>query len=237
MKVGFIVNIHISAMRPVDCLKEYLESLEQHINHDYHVYIIDNGSDKQYNLDDCTIKDRITYEYIEDQWKGGITGAWNTGTKLAIEDGCKILFGYNDDLIWNDTVNNFISYMKETYDDDKIFGPVSNNGGNSQTYDNVQDWIRPIHQLHGFLWCFTDKLYHKVKNDNGDFLHVINNTTDGKWGGQEDIIASYKRVYNIEHIVYGPWWIYHKRFHLWKEAREFDNGNEHHVKQYKGKIK
>ena len=237
MKVGFIANIHISAMRPMDCLPEYLESLEKHVNHEYHVYVIDNGSDKQYDFSKCNIKDKITYHYVEDQWKTGVTGAWNLGTKLAIEDGCKILIGYADDLIWNDTVNKFISHIKENYNDDTVYGPISNHGGNSQTFANAQDWIRSSNELHGFLWGFTDKLYHKVKQDNGDFLDMTTSGLDGKWGGQEIILASYKSRYGIKFIIYGPAWIYHKKFTAWKEAREYEKGTEYHVEQYKGKIK
>ena len=237
MKVGFIVNIHISVMRPIDCLKEYLQSIAKCVNHDYHIYVIDNGSDTKYNFNDIDIKDNITYKYIENQWEGGITGAWNIVTKMAIDDNCKILLGYNDDLIWNDSINTMITYMKKEYSDNIIYGPVSNNGGNVQTYSAAQKWIRPTSKLHGFLWCFTDKLYHKVKNEKGDFLDASIISEDGKWGGQEDILEQYVGLYNIKHMIYGPCWIHHKKFHLWKEAREYDRGTVYHINQYKGKVK
>jgi len=237
MKVGFVVNIHISAMRPQDCLQEYLESLKKCIKHDFHVYIIDNGSDTEYEFVDDTLKNKITYTYINDQWNSGVTGAWNIGTKMAIEDNCKIIIGYADDLIWNNSINHFISYIKENYNDDTVYGPVSNQGGNNQTFPEYQSWIKPTGQLHGFLWGFTDQLYHKVKQPNGDFLDMNTAGLDGKWGGQEIILESYKARYGINFIIYGPAWIYHKKFTAWKEAREYEKGTEHHVQLYKGKIK
>ena len=115
MKVGFVVNMHVSLMRPENCIHDYLTSLKNSVSGDYHIYIIDNGSDIETDFSNHGLKDKITYEYIENQWTTGVTGAWNIGTKLAIEDGCKIIIGFADDLIWNESINDFIDLIKNEY--------------------------------------------------------------------------------------------------------------------------
>tara|TARA_R110000851_G_scaffold275092_4_gene427711 strand:- start:1503 stop:2219 length:717 start_codon:yes stop_codon:yes gene_type:complete len=238
MKVGFVVNMHVSLMRPENCIHDYLTSLKNSVSGDYHIYIIDNGSDIETDFSNHGLKDKITYEYIENQWTTGVTGAWNIGTKLAIEDGCKIIIGFADDLIWNESINDFIDLIKNEYSSNIVYGPLSNAGGNSQTFDTAQNWIKNHNgYLHGFLWGFTDKLFYKVKQPNGDFLDTTLKVQDGKWGGQEFILNAYKSKYGIQFKIFGPTWIYHKKLTAWKEAREYEKGTEYHINQYKGKIK
>jgi GT2 family glycosyltransferase len=77
----------------------------------------------------CSINNDFTYIRVDDQNKnGGLTGAWNMGIDLCIQNGCDIIFIINDDILIDGTWRFFVSSI---VDDNVIYGPITNAPGHA----------------------------------------------------------------------------------------------------------
>lgn len=185
MKISFVVTTHYSEnLRPNGriLIKNYLSSLKESCKHPYNVYLIDNGSAKI--LDKSFIEDNIIYIYIKDQFKSGITGAWNRGIINAVNDGSDIIINTNDDIVFNETINNLFEVMRtHAHKDFSLYGPVTNIGGcpgpNKQERKSIGNRILEVtqtsedswnggHGINGFFNAFTKECYHKFE-EGGNF--------------------------------------------------------------------
>ena len=231
MKVGVVVTMHYSKKnRPsgIDLMDKFLSTLYENLNYDFNVYIIDNQSNVRYNLPD---KNNIWYHYVENQFETGLTGAWNLGIKKAISDDCDIILNVNDDIEFNETVNNFISII-DNHGDRNIgfFGPVTDNcpGWKHQRYDKPIDKLIELKGtdwttcLSGFFVGFTNNFYERVKHTGGELFdqNHKHNCGDGKWGGQEGEQLIWKKHKGVKLFVVGSCWIKHIKDRGWKRARD-----------------
>lgn len=197
-KIGFVVTTHYSKTLRNNgrtLIKNYIDSLKESCNYDYKIFIIDNGSSEELNKD--VITNNISYTYIKDQSISGITGAWNLGILKAIDNGCDIIINTNDDIVFNETINNLIKEIDSHPDKDtSIYGPVTNRGGcpgpNNQERDKIGDRILEVtetsvnswnggHGINGFFNAFTRECYNKFEQHGGLY------STEKKYmvGGQE----------------------------------------------------
>lgn len=234
MKVGIIVTIHWSDIRPQGgmFLKKYLESLQNDIpKYNYCVYIIDNQSEF-----DFTIPNNFDYKYtyVKDQTIEGLTGAWNLGIDQAFNDGCDLIINTNDDLTFNNTLNYFIEDITNSeHKNSAIFGPRTNkapkehpNGlpPESSTYTilNVKDGSLE-NVLYGFCFAFTKEVYEVGKISSSKFFPYEHKMSQGldHWGSQEGYfsILSSKGIKNIlcnraffKHVKLESWMIHHKLY-------------------------
>jgi glycosyltransferase involved in cell wall biosynthesis len=242
-KACLIITNHSSKkIRPYgrDLLLNAYESFTKNCRYDYEIVIVDNQSDEK--LNDGILKDpRVHYIYIEDQWKRGLTGAWNEGIKKSFELDSDIILNSNDDLIFNDSINDFIAAISSNeYRDISIFGPLTN-GVNGPFIDIQRSNFVDLKKskeviasgwhgfISGFFFGFTRSFYDKFKYSNGDLFaefdkfdkHYIHKYAGdcGKWGGQEMEILRFKESGGKVFVV-GECWIDHIKKRDWSKARQ-----------------
>ena len=129
MKVGLIVTAHQSKkFRPMgkDLIDRYLKSLKSWIKHDYTVYFFDNSSEDKFELGEYQMP--IDYTYVEDQSLRGNTGPWNDGTIKAVNDGCDQIWITNDDVEYNESINDLFDFVNGGEDGDVTVWGVMTNG-------------------------------------------------------------------------------------------------------------
>ena len=229
MKVGFVVTAHWSDKyrpRGGEYIKRFTATLIENCKYPYHIYVIDNASMHELDISDSI--GNMTYIRIDDQTINGITGAWNTGLHTAYMDGCTILVNCNDDLWFNDTINNFINVINDfDISDDVIFCPLTNGvlGGNPlQKSEQAKQGITKLDSKrwstapNGFMFGMTRVHYEKYRYTDMEYFNKDNkyNGGDGKWGGQEGqfIENSSKGLYGI---IINECWIPHDKERGWKQ--------------------
>lgn len=250
MKTIFSVTYHQSKkLRPngANFLARYLETLSNSANFDFGVVIVDNQS--ELNLSDWSKNIPYICDYIriEDQSEKGLTGAWNAGIKRSSEIG-DLIINTNEDLIFNESINSFVSEILSDDDNSKtVYGPISNGVGelahphqfskrernenmiSLQTIGKHEEragkggWSEV---LNGFFLGFTKEFYHKFNKD-GDLFPIDhkNNRGDGKWGGQEGIMLEWGEKGSICKII-PRCWIDHAKIRSYRVARKFFGDGE-----------
>jgi len=245
IKVGLVITNHSSEkIRPYgrDLLINAYQSFVKNCKYEHHIIVIDNQSDHKLFENDLLKKQpNVHYTYINDQWKRGLTGAWNDGIKQAFDLDCDIILNSNDDLIFNETINNFIKEIdSHSQKNIAIFGPVTN--GVNGSFVSVQYAERPNPALSrellgdgwagfvsGFFFGFTKNFYQKFKYPDGDlfaefdkfdkaYIHKYAGDC-GKWGGQEMEILRFKENGGKVFVV-GECWIDHIKKRDWSKARQ-----------------
>ena len=216
MKIGITFPMHWSdEFRPrgYEFSKRVIDSMNQHIQGDFKIYVVDNGS--QYKSDTNTFKN-VEYTFIEDQIIGGITHAYNVGIHNAYKDNCDIIIVASDDLIINDSINKFIKYINNDTDHiDSIYGPLSDGLlGGHQLSNNIRgDNVDVIDVINGFLFAFTKQHYEKYRSTESTYFdeNKIN-----KWGGQESQFE-FNRNKGAKCKVLNFCWIHHEKQRGWKK--------------------
>lgn len=240
MKVCLVMTNHYSQrLRPYgrNLLINALESFKKYATFEYEIVIVDNQSDNKIIFDD----NNIHYIYIEDQLKKGLTGAWNTGIKEASRLGCDIILNSNDDLIFDETINDFVERIKESnFSDVSVFGPLTN--GVNPPYLEIQHSEKPDISMSreikskskseplisGFFFGFTDNFYKKFMYPDGDLFAEFDKFdkpyilkyayADGKWGGQEGEFLRWQELGGKVFVV-GDCWINHLKKKDWYKTR------------------
>lgn len=196
VKVGFSVTNHYSdEIRPRgrELLSAYLESLEKSCKYPFEVFIVDNQSKDR--LDESKLPDHYHYYYVEDQSNGGLTHAWNTGIRKAFDHGCDIVFNTNEDLTFNDSINNFVDAISNHEDSDvALYGPMSDGvsthhqkateAGDNILVETTNDaWDnRPGYALNGFFYGLTKEMYERFRYNE---KNLFSTEKWCSWNGQE----------------------------------------------------
>lgn len=222
MKVGIVVVGHYSQKyRPTGqfLLLKFCDAFDNiSFQHECNLYIIDNASTDP--LITLGLSKYHRYVYINDQTKTGLTGAWNLGTLMAYHDNNDLIIICNDDIQFDESINNFIRDI-ETYDDRdiSIFGPVSNgilsgvqraSQKNHQIYDLT---FNESNMVNGFCFAFTRKFYEHFKLDDTKLFNEI----DYPWGGNEEEIQRRIWLKGGKSIVLGSCFVYHEKIRGWKQ--------------------
>ena len=218
MKIGIIVAAHHSdKLRPngEELINNFCKSVSC-INHEFTAYIYDNASPIPINISYPNVK----LIYVKDQTLRGLSGAWNSGTQLAISEGCDIVIISNDDVEINKSVNIFIEMINNhKHNEISIYGPVSNG-----VLSGVQKRNEPIDQIieltgdknnmvNGFFFGFTKKFYHKFKMENKNLFDEDN----FPWGGNEEEFQLRIWKKGARSFVLGNCHIFHHKFRGWKQ--------------------
>jgi len=257
MKVGLVLTNHSSSkIRPYgrELLYAAIDSFEKTCKYSFEIIIVDNQSDIDLRVENpkLTKKENIHYLYIEDQWKRGLTGAWNEGIAIAFKLGCDIILNSNDDLIFNDTINSFISGIENhKHKNMSIFGPTTN--GVTGPFVKIQKDSKPNPQktkevhgeewhgfINGFFMGFTSGFYENFRYSDGDlfaefdkfdkrYIHEFAGDC-GKWGGQEMEIKRFKQSGGRVFVI-GECWIYHLKKKDWSKARQIAGEYGWHLKE------
>jgi len=226
MKIGIVCTTHFSQKNNkyghIE-IKKFLQSLI-HIKYDFNLYLIDNQSDTKLKTE-YSNKNWYKYYYIEDQSISGLTGAWNYGVKKAIEYDNDIIINCNDDLIFDDSVNNWIKFIiQHEHKDVGFYGPLTNVGGTStphQINDGLEEKITETtsyYALNGFINAFTKECYNKF-NINGDFYST---KKEHKWGGQEVELFKRNTTIGMRSFIYHNCFIKHVKHRSWLTAKNND---------------
>lgn len=127
MKIGIVLAYHNFVNK---FILPCLNSIVDHVKCEKFVCVFDNESSHKDNFkvaDFCNTRNDFLYIRIDDQHKnGGLTGAWNKGIDLCIQNECEIIFIMNDDILINETWEHFVSSI---VDENVIYGPITNNPG------------------------------------------------------------------------------------------------------------
>ncbi len=240
MKVGLVITNHYSQnLRPYgrDLLANALNSFVDSAKFNYEIVIVDNQSG---NYLDIT-RDKIHYFYVKNQWEKGLTGAWNLGIKEASKLGCDIILNSNDDLIFNDSINDFVDQIsKNKFKDDSVFGPLTNGVGPPCNKVQYSESLNPSMSkeivfeskaegiMNGFFFGFTNNFYKKYMYEDGDLFAEFNKfdksyihkwaMADGKWGGQEGEFERWIPL-GAKFFIIGECWINHLKKRDWHKAR------------------
>lgn len=241
VKVGLVITNHYSqTLRPYgrDLLNNALRSFTKCANFDYEIIVIDNQSDNKVDFD---LHNSVHYTYIENQFNKGLTGAWNKGIKEASSLGCDIILNSNDDLVFDETINDFVDHIrKSSFSDVSVFGPLTN--GVNPPYIEIQGSDKPDASMtreikskkksepliNGFFFGFTNKFYKKFMYADGDLFAEFDKFdksyihkyayADGKWGGQEGEFLRWQEQGGKVFVV-GECWINHLKKKDWYRAR------------------
>ena len=246
MKIGLVITNHSSSkIRPYgrDLLMNAYGSFKQHCKFKHEIIIVDNQSDNKLSDESNLLlkDDSLHYLYVEDQWKKGLTGAWNLGIKKAHELGCDIILNSNDDLIFNESINQFVEKISSHNQSNvTIFGPLTN--GVNGPFEKIQGsrGVDPTRTreiigegwegfISGFFFGFTKEFYEKYKYPDGDvfaefdkfdktYIHKYAGDC-GKWGGQEMEILRFKENGGKVFVI-GECWIDHIKKRDWNKARQ-----------------
>jgi len=196
VKVGFCVTNHYSEqIRPNGrvLLQSYLDSVHASCKYPYEMIIVDNASVNE--LDPNFMPPNFTYHYVKNQNIGGLTYAWNLGIREAVRLGCDVIFNTNEDLVINETINNFVETIwNHEHKDISIYGPVSNDEGVSthhQRREGAGDKLiettndpwdgRNGYALNGFFYGFTKNMVEKFWMDG----NLFSTEKWCSWNGQE----------------------------------------------------
>lgn len=239
LKIGYTFAFHYSNnIRPKgkEITSPSIKSFYDNINYNFNTYVIDNQSNPKSSFSEVfdLSTENLTYTYIENQHKKGLTGAWDLGIRQAIKDGCDIIILSGDDIIFNTTINDLIDHIKtDPENNNSIYGPLA-----SGITNKIQLSNKPTNQitsiagfkldqyLGGHLYAFTKEFYHKYKKSSGE-LFVINhhhNGGDGKWGGQEGNVMCWAEQ-GAKCIVVGTCHVHHQDEirQSWKRTTDYIN--------------
>lgn len=127
-KVGIVITTHGNNNQKM--CKMCLDACLKHIHHPKEVFLFDNESSDPWT---CKIPEKykdkhVTYTRINDQTaNGGLTGTWNMGAKMALNNNCHVILFLNNDAFVNETINDLI--MLSGFKNNAIVGPLTNQPG------------------------------------------------------------------------------------------------------------
>ena len=216
--IGIVIVIHQSKFRPngFEFVNNCIESLYKFLKKDFILYLFDNASVEKYNVPNYP---NIKYEYIKDQTIRGLVGPVNDGVDKAVEDGCDIIILANDDIIINETVNDFIDIIENhEHKDIGLYGPLTNGclKSSHQYAEKVGKGILELTNedtkakaiIRGFFMTFTKEFVKKFRRPNGKFLNE-----DKLWRGGEVSQLHYIRPLGGRLFVIKDCWIFHYATH------------------------
>lgn len=216
MKIGIITVTHQSdEYRPygIELVTNFIQSLVN-ISYDYECIVIDNASTTPIQYPNVHIL-RVDNQHIY-----GLTGGWELGLQKALQLDCDIIIINNDDLIYNNTINKFISYIADDIDNNiTVYGPVSNgilSGVQLQNtpINSIYNLTNNIHNMiNGFMFAFTKNFYLNFCKENGDLFDKDNYP----WGGNEEEFQTRVWASGAKSIVIGNCWVEHKKIRGWKQ--------------------
>ncbi|MBC8428467.1 hypothetical protein H8D04_01145 [bacterium] len=221
-KIAFVCAFHQSKIhRPngFELFNEYIKSIYSSCNYPFKLFAFDNASDDKFEIENCP--DNLVITRVEDQYIGGVTYTWNAGIKLAVQDDYDVVIITSDDQIYNETINDFIDViLTYKYNDNTIFGPVTNNPNNSHQLANKPNgkiWEisgEPRNELNGFCLAMTrETIMNNYYDNKNNFFSTNENHI---WGGQDVEVQS-----RVKHsIVVGTCYVEHKKQGGWREIRK-----------------
>ena len=241
MKIGYTFAYHHSEnFRPNGQRMTSLgvKSFYKNCEYDFETFVIDNQSEPKESFSeifDSQFPQNLNYTYIEDQFKKGITGAWDLGIRQAIDSGCDIIILTNDDVIYDKSINDLIQYIiDDKRSDNSVYGPVASGITNTiQIATGVTNQMIHVkgsvflQHLGGHCYVFTKELYHRYKQPSGELWIADHhhNGGDGKWAGNEGVVMCWAEK-GCRCVVAGNCYVIQQTDdkRSWKKPRDIDMG-------------
>lgn len=216
--------------------RQCLSSFERELPNNYFIVFFINESDDEITLnliEKYKNNKNIQIIYNKDQNKtGGLTGTWNKGIDLCIKNSCDIIVISNDDILFDNCVNNILWYCYENKDKMQYFGPISNNPGPKNCPVNMcQYGVKPLDNknkianynnnlcnLNGFFMVFSKKVLIENKFDNNFYFDP-----EKPFGGNETEWFNRFKNKNGEPIIVPQTFIYHYKIARWR--KDFKENN------------
>ena len=216
--------------------RQCLQSFERELPNNYFIVLFINES-----LDEITLdliekyknNKNIEVIYNNDQHKsGGLTGTWNKGIDLCIENNCDVVVLSNDDILFDSCINNILWSCYKNKEKMQYFGPISNNPGPKNCKINMcQYGVKPkdnknkialyndnICNLNGFFMVFSKKVLIENKFDNNFYFDP-----EKPFGGNETEWFNRFKDKKGEPIIVAQTFIYHYKIARWREGYKENN--------------
>jgi len=228
MKTGIVITTHgNNGIFAIQCLECFLRNVSNAF-----IVIYVNSSQDIKILNIKNDYPDVEYIYIDDQIKsGGLTGTWNKGIDLCIQNNCEIIILSNDDIFFDHSIEHIIKEASNCKKDEmKYFGPVTNNPGPAKINNFCQLSLCSLNKLPSA--CIYNNKY---VNINGFFMvfsvHVLkNNMYDDKHyfdpnkpfaGNEVEWFERFKKKGGIPVIVPRTF-IYHYKLQSWRNKKQND---------------
>ena len=126
-KCGVVITTHgNNGIYAIQCLNCFLK----HLPNSFIVFFVNTSSDEKILSVEKNYPG-VKYIYVEDQEKNGdLTGTWNQGIDICIENNCEIIVLSNDDIYFDKSIHFIINEASKCKENEmKYFGPITNNPG------------------------------------------------------------------------------------------------------------
>ena len=216
--------------------RQCLQSFERELPENYFIVLFINESQDEITLnliEKYENNEKIVVIYNEDQHKsGGLTGTWNKGIDLCLENNCDVVVLSNDDILFDGCINNILWSCYENKEKMQYFGPISNNPGPKNCAINMcQYGVKPIDNknkialyndnlcnLNGFFMVFSKKVLIENKFDNNFYFDP-----EKPFGGNETEWFNRFKDKKGEPIIVPQTFIYHYKIARWREGNKENN--------------
>lgn len=229
MKCGVVITTHgNNGIYARQCLECYLRNIPEA----FIVFFV-NTSEDEITLSVEKDYPQINYIYISDQKKnGGLTGTWNQGIQMCIENNCEIIILSNDDIFFDGSIKYIIEESESTKKTEmKYFGPITNNPG--PTIQNKESQYGTIAldkepyvcnyrgnhiNLNGFFMVFPRHVLENNMFDNENYFDP-----SYPFGGNE--VEWYQRFIKKKGIpiIVPKTFIYHYKLKNWRKNKELND--------------
>lgn len=191
MKTAFIVTVHYSKQfrpRGHEFLDKYIDTLQKYmVSNTFDLFIVENASTDLYAevAPEVIRNNKYNYMYIPSR-EGGLTRLWEIGLQAAILNGNDLFVLSNEDVFFNESIDNLIPSIESHKDKDTtVYGPLCDNRTTFEAQrgyelvDRIRDITGQHLPIHGWFFAFT-KQYYDAYNINGKLFNE-----DKPWSGNE----------------------------------------------------
>ena len=196
------------------------------------LYINESSDPITLELQNTHTRDNVHIVYVENQKEGGgLTGTWNKGIDLCLQQRCDVVVVSNDDIVFDACINNIIWQCHQEKDALKYFGPISNNPGPKDCKVNqCQYGIRPETadprpalyknnpcNINGFFMVFSQKVLLKNMFDETHYFDPRKpfKCNDLEWFNRFKALGG-------KAVIVPQTFIYHYRLASWRNNQQND---------------
>ena len=231
VKTGVIITTHgFNGVYARQCLESFIRELPP--NYFIVLYINESQDPITLELQDSHGSHYVDIVYVENQQEGGgLTGTWNNGVKLCLQNECDVVIISNDDVVFDGCINNIIWQCYLEKDALKYFGPISNKPGPKDSKINqCQYGMFPASSdsriamcdddscnLNGFFMVFSRQVLLKNMFDETYYFDPSNPFN----GNEVEWFNRFKRMKGLG-IVVPQTFIYHYKLSTWRNNEQND---------------
>jgi GT2 family glycosyltransferase len=229
VKTGIVITTHgFNGVYARQCLESFIRELPT--NYYIVLYINESKDPITLNLINTHINNNVQIIYVENQTDhGGLTGTWNKGIDICIQQKCDVIVIANDDIVFDGSINNILLTCYQEKNSMKYFGPLSNNPGPKGCKVNMcQYGIHPVSapprialykkqpcNLNGFFMVFSTEVLLKNMFDKTHYFDPSKPfaTNEVEW------FKRFKAKGGLP-VVVPQTFIYHYKLSSWRNGKQ-----------------